>query len=68
MAGTSSERLEQRFETRQTAQAGRIETGVAAGQIGPREAAALARQQQSLDRAYDRRLEDGRLGARDARA
>jgi hypothetical protein len=67
-ADSGSDRLVERYDSRQERQGARIDAGIASGQIGPREAQALARQQASLDRAYDRRLEDGRLSVRDARA
>lgn len=67
MAGTRSDRAANRFETRLAKQDDRIDRGVEAGRIGPREAQALNRQQASLDRALDRQSADGgRLSAREA--
>ncbi len=68
-AATPSDRAENRFENRLGRQDDRIDQGVAAGRIGPREAQALNRQQASLDRAVDRQSADGgRLSAREAYA
>jgi hypothetical protein len=67
VAGTPSDRAENRFENRLAKQDDRIDQGVDAGRIGPREAAALNRQQASLDRAVDRQAADGgRLSVREA--
>jgi hypothetical protein len=67
IAATPSDRAENRFENRLARQDDRIDQGVEAGRIGPREAQALNRQQTSLDRAVDRQSADGgRLSAREA--
>ena len=66
-AATASEpRTTTWFDARQDRQEARIARGVEAGRIGEREAAALGNQQARIADAYDRRLADGRLGARDA--
>ena len=66
-AGAPSDRAEHRFETRLSRQDDRIDRGIEAGRIGPREAQVLNRQQMSLDRALDRQSADGgRLSAREA--
>ena len=67
VAATASDRAENRFENRLGRQDDRIDRGVEAGHISPREAQALNRQQTSLDRAVDRQSADGgRLSAREA--
>jgi hypothetical protein len=67
IAGNPSDRAEDRFEHRLARQDDRIDRGVEAGRIGPREAAALNRNQASLDRALGRQAVDGgRLSAREA--
>lgn len=67
LAGTPSDRAENRFENRLGRQDDRIDRGVESGRIGPREAQALGRQQTALDRAVDRQAADGgRLSAREA--
>lgn len=67
LAGTPSDRAENRFENRLARQDDRIDNGIESGRIGPREAQALNRQQSLLDRAVDRQSADGgRLSAREA--
>jgi hypothetical protein len=69
LAATPSDRAENRFENRLARQDDRIDRGVEAGRIGPREAQALGRQQTALARAVDRHAaEGGRLNAREATA
>ncbi len=66
MATSLSDRAENRFETRLARQDDRIDRGVEAGRIGPREARALNRRQANLDRSLDRQAaDDGRLSARE---
>jgi hypothetical protein len=59
VAGPASDKAENRFENRLARQDDRIDHGVEAGRIGPREAQALNREQAALDRALDRQTADG---------
>lgn len=67
LAGPGGRRLAA-VETRDIRQDHRIAAGIGRGQIGPREAAVLGRQQAGIDRATDRRAADGLFSARDYRA